>query len=671
MGEEPLKHVEQHITGDGNATTLYGDAHAHIHPLPVSSVLPEQVWMVPYRRNSFFTGRDDLLARLHGCFTQDRAAVLTQGQAIHGLGGVGKTQIAVEYAYRYRDAYRFVLWASAASEETLRAAYITMADRLQLPERTLQEQEKIVAAVLHWLATHDGWLLVVDNADELGTIWSLLPTGNTGHLLLTTRDQMVGGMESFVVEPMDDREGTVLLLRRAGVLKAGMDLKQVPLVDQQVAEQLVAELGGLPLALDQAGAYIEETKCSLLEYLGFYRTQRMVLLKKRGGRVNDYPKPVATTWSLSFAKVEQKNPAAADLLRFCAYLATDGIPEALITAGSDHLGSLLQPVVLDPLAFNDAIGALGAYSLLRRDATDKTLSMHRLVQAVVQDALPIQERAQWMQRVVFAVDSSFPNVQDVRQWAACESWLPHGLVCAAWIEQEHMTFPEAVSVLNEIGYYLHDRGRYGEAELLYVRALAIREEQLGSSHFGTATSLNNLAGLHVDQGKYVKAERLYERALAIREEQLSISHLETARSLNNLAVVYRHQGRYEEAESLYVRAISIQVEQLGASHLDTVGSLNTLALVYKHQGKYEEAERSYLRVLEINEEQLGSVHPSTAVGLNNLAAFYVDRRKYKEAKPLYVRALTIFEQQLGAMHPQTQIIRQDYASFLRAYGAQE
>jgi hypothetical protein len=160
----------------------------------------------------------------------------------------------VEYAYRYRDAYRFVLWASAASEDTLRAAYVMMADHLQLPERMLQEQEKIITAVRHWLATHDGWLLVVDNADELERVGLLLPTGDKGHLLLTTRDQVVGGMESFVVKPMDGVEGTVLLLRRAGILKARMDLKQVSLVDQQVAEELVAELGGLPLALDQAGA---------------------------------------------------------------------------------------------------------------------------------------------------------------------------------------------------------------------------------------------------------------------------------------------------------------------------------------------------------------------------------------------------------------------------------
>ena len=175
------------------------------------------------------------------------------------LGGIGKTQVAVEYAYQHRDEYRFVLWASAATHETLISAFVKIAERLQLPERTLQEQDKIVEAVLHWLSTKEGWLLIVDNADELAMVWPLLPTGNKGHVLMTTRDQATGDMESFLVEQMDRVEGTLLLLRRAHILQTGMELEQVSPTDRQIAEQIVAEMDGLPLALDQAGAYIEET----------------------------------------------------------------------------------------------------------------------------------------------------------------------------------------------------------------------------------------------------------------------------------------------------------------------------------------------------------------------------------------------------------------------------
>ncbi len=214
--EEEQVPIQQDVHGDQNAVSIYGNATVqHIHEPPLPSDLPERVWMVPYRRNSWFTGRETLLRALHERFTTDRTAVLTQGQAISGLGGIGKTQVAVEYAYRHREAYRFVLWINASTPETLLTSYVSMADQLHLPERSVKEQDKIVAAVFHWLSTHEDWLLIVDNADDLESVWSRLPTGSTGHVLLTTRDQLVGDMESFQVEQMEQNEGTLLLLRRA------------------------------------------------------------------------------------------------------------------------------------------------------------------------------------------------------------------------------------------------------------------------------------------------------------------------------------------------------------------------------------------------------------------------------------------------------------------------
>lgn len=219
--QEERKFIRQIVTGDYNATSVYGDARVEVHPPPISSELPERVWMVPYQRNiSFFTGREELLGGLHERFSGGQATVPIREQAICGLGGVGKTQIAVEYAYRYRQEDHFVLWVNAASRETLIASYVDMAQKLQLPERDLQEQDKVVRVVLHWLATNEGWFLVVDNADDLDVVWPMLPTGSMGHILLTTRDRAVRGMESFPVEPMKDREGTLLLLRRSLILKA-------------------------------------------------------------------------------------------------------------------------------------------------------------------------------------------------------------------------------------------------------------------------------------------------------------------------------------------------------------------------------------------------------------------------------------------------------------------
>ena len=385
--------VQGQVIGDHNKVDM------HFHSAE-TSITPEHVWMVPYRRNGFFTGRETILTALHTSFTKDRTAVLTQGQAINGLGGIGKTQVAVEYAYRHKQDYRFILWASAATHENLISAFVSIADGLQLPERTLQEQDKIVAAVRRWLSTHEEWLLIVDNADDLAMVWPLLPTGNKGHVLVTTRDQITGDLESFLVEKMDHVEGTLLLLRRAHILKPGIELEQVSLADRQVAEQIVKEMDGLPLALDQAGAYVEETKCSLSDYLKRYRTRCKILLARRGRSSHDHPDSVATTWSLSFERVTQQSAAAADLLRLCAFLAPDAIPEEIVTKEASHLGEHLQAVSEDEGLLDEAIAVLRAYSLIRRDPDEKTLSVHRLVQAVLRDAMTDDEKKLWAERTV-------------------------------------------------------------------------------------------------------------------------------------------------------------------------------------------------------------------------------------------------------------------------------
>jgi tetratricopeptide (TPR) repeat protein len=221
---------------------------------------------------------------------------------------------------------------------------------------------------------------------------------------------------------------------------------------------------------------------------------------------------------------------------------------------------------------------------------------------------------------------------------------------------KELTLPDSTHLANalfRIANLYTDQGRYSEAEPLFLRSLAIAEEQLGTNHPNTATSLNNLAGLYRGMGRYVEAEPLLVRSLAISEEQLGANHPNTATSLNNLAELYRGMGRYVEAEPLLVRSLAIAEEQLGANHPSTATSLNNLAGLYKFMGRYVEAEPLYVRSLAIREEQLGANHPDTATSLNNLAGLYRGMGRYVEAEPLYVRSLAIREEQLGANHPDT------------------
>jgi hypothetical protein len=293
------------------------------------------VWNVPYPRNPFFTGREALLTRLRQSLQAGQATAICQPQAISGLGGIGKTQLASEYAYRFHLDYQVVLWARAETTEALTNSYVAMASLLNLPEREAQEQAITVQAVKTWLQTHRGWLLILDNADDLTLVPAFLPPALGGHLLLTTRATAPGRLAGRLeVEVLPPEEGALFLLRRAGVLAPDAEFAQASSRDQGLALRISEALGGLPLALDQAGAYLEEVGCSLSDYQLLYQRHRAALLKERRGLVADHPEPVATTWSLSFARVEATSPVAADLLRLCAYLAPDAIAQEIITAGA-------------------------------------------------------------------------------------------------------------------------------------------------------------------------------------------------------------------------------------------------------------------------------------------------------------------------------------------------
>ena len=314
------------------------------------------IWNVPYPRNSFFIGRDELLTRLRTQLQAGQATALSQPQAITGLGGIGKTQIAVEYAYRFHQDYQVVLWARAESTEALTSSYVTIATLLNLPEQEAQEQEITIQAVKTWLQTHSGWLLMLDNADDLSLVPAFLPPALGGHLLLTTRAFAVGHLASRLeVDTLAPEQGALFLLRRASLIAPDATLEQVSPQQRDLAIQVSQELGGLPLALDQAGAYLEATGTALAAYQQIYQQHRTDLLAQRRAQGADHPEPVASTWSLSFARVEETNPAAADLLRLCAYLAPDAIPEEILTQGAAHLGPVLGPVASDAFLLGQAI----------------------------------------------------------------------------------------------------------------------------------------------------------------------------------------------------------------------------------------------------------------------------------------------------------------------------
>jgi len=627
------------------------------------------LWTIPFARNPHFTGRDELLSELTaqlspqeaGQPTALRRAALTQAQVIKGLGGIGKTQTAVEYAYRAREQGRYThtLWIAAASEEALLASFAALAELLPgVASSGERDQRKLVAAVVRWLEQcPQPWLLIVDNAEDLSMVQPYLPLRGNGSVLLTTRASAVGWLASSLeVDAMGVLEGTELLLRRAQRFAYATD------AEINEAANLVLALALFPLALDQAGAYLEETGCSLGDYLQLYQTHRHALLARRGRQATQYPDSVATTWALSFEHVEQTNPAAAHLLQLCALLAPDAIPEELLTGGAPHWPPALQEAVADRFRFNQLLSTLLAFSLVKRLAEERQLSIHRLVQVVQRERLEAVEQRQWAERLVRAMDVAFPHEpQETASWPQCSRYLEQVQACDTLIQEYHLQLPEAADLLARAGTYLRERALYTLAEPLYRRALAIYEDQASPESLELATTLIQLGVLYQVTGRISHVEAFYRRALAIHERLLGPEHPQTATSLHSLASLYEAQRRPQEAEALALRVLAMRERLLGQEHLDTATTLHFLAMLYRTLGRYEEAEPLQLRALAIREEQLGPNHAHTADSLSGLAGIYFYQGKYTQAEQLGQRVLQMREQQLGPEHPRTMDMRDNLA----------
>ena len=605
---------------------------------------------VPYSRNPYFTGRDKKLEQIHETLLLNKTVALSQPVAVCGLGGVGKTQTAVEYTYRYRDEYEFVLWVKADSEDTIISDYVAVAKLLDLPVKNDSDQNLVVSAVLNWFKNNENWLLVFDNADEPLVLKNFMPLNPKGHILLTSRAHLFDELDitnQLEMDKMLPDEARKFFIKRTG----RENLKSSEL---KALDELTSELDYLPLAIEQAGAYIKKVECSFEDYLSSYKKSGLKLLEKSQIVTDKYPKSVATTWLLNFEMVEKTSKASAEILSVSAFLNPSQIPVDIFIKGAKELGPVISSALEDveslPVVLFDVLEPLRQYSLITHDTDNHTYDIHRLVQAVLRDRMDENTQQLWVERAVKAVNLAFPEVE-YKNWEFCDKLLPHAQTCAEYIELWDIETEESAKLLNETGKYLYERVRFEECELFYNRALNIRNKILDPDHPDLAESLNDLAELYWSQGKYSDAEPLFKRALEIREKVLGSEHPDVASSLNNLALLYKSQGKYSDAEPLYTRALKIREKVLGSEHPDVASSLNNLAALYVHQGKYSNAEPLYTRALEIREKVLGSEHPDVATSLNNLAELYVHQGKYSNAEPLYTRALEINEKVLGSEHP--------------------
>ncbi|MCG7849915.1 MAG: tetratricopeptide repeat protein, partial [ANME-2 cluster archaeon] len=352
--------------------------------------------------------------------------------------------------------------------------------------------------------------------------------------------------------------------------------------DKEAADKLAEELGDLPLALEQAGAYIEETTMSLAAYCELFQSRRQELWEEESPPM-DYPQAVGATWSLAMDRVGEESPEAAYLLNLCSYLAPDDIPIELLRKGKEHLLEPLASAMADQLIMNRAVRSLSRYSLI--ESKDENLSVHRLVQVVVRDRLDEDDKKDWAAIALNLVNEVFPyESDDVRTWPLCSLLMPHALVAASHAETLEVAPGETGYILNQIGTYLRGRADFKEAKGLYTRALHLAEQVYGPDDQKVAIKLNNLGNVLRDLGDLEGAKKNYKRALAIGESAYGPDHPTVAIHVGNLGGVLKDLGDLEGAKKNYKRALAIHETVYGPDHPDVAIDVNNLGRVLQDLG---------------------------------------------------------------------------------------
>ncbi|MGZ6266731.1 MAG: tetratricopeptide repeat protein [Candidatus Limnocylindrales bacterium] len=519
---------------------------------------------------TLFKGRQEFLADLRrNLVREDRRAV-----AVHGLGGVGKTRAALEYAWRHDKDYTALLLVSAPTAAELRANLANLAGVLAI-ESTVTAVDQQVAEVLRWLEAHPGWLLIVDNVDTedaASEVERLLAKLRAGHVLITSRiANWSAGVEPLELHVLAAADATAFLLERTPHRRRAAD-------DPSAAAAAARELGCLALALEQAGAYINKLRLSFAEYLGRWRQKRPEVLRWHDERLMQYPASVAITWETTFAQLREPEQR---LLQVLAWLAPEPIPLFLFDAQP------LSEAIPEP---REALAGLAAFSLARFEAAGDAVAVHRLVQEVARSRAAEPDRQTALQTALDTVNAAaVGNPQDVRSWPIWTPLAPHVAAATGHADAAGLTGPTS-RLMNELGLYLEIRCQFPEAEPLLRRALAIDEASYGPDHPTVAIRLNNVASLLQATNRLGEAEPLMRRALAIDEASYGPDHPNVAIDLNNLAQLLKATNRLGEAEPLSRRDLEIFLQftlKTGHEHPHLRAAINNYTGLLAAMGRSE------------------------------------------------------------------------------------
>ncbi|KAL7974406.1 P-loop containing nucleoside triphosphate hydrolase protein [Trichoderma sp. SZMC 28014] len=705
---EATKQIANNQFGDG-ATIIQGHINTTLNLNLTHRPARAAIRLIPYPRNEDLIHRPDLVDELNKLLPCSSAT--SQSAALWGLGGSGKTQIALNYAYqRSDDASCSVLWVHADTEATFSQDYKSIARKLRINKSNLSNED-LLRAVRDGIEALPKWVLVVDNADDLKlfgvgqtaeettTLFQYIPQASTGTVLWTTRDAhitgtLVGQGQGIEVASMEFNEAKQLLMTFGSEESSTAEAE---------IDSLVKELQLLPLAIMQAGVYMQRTSTTPKEYSSLLAQNKKRWRTLKTNEFNRHRRPsvpnnVLETWSISITRIRQESENAYNILHVIAYVSNENIPQEIITTALAHLDNCLKddPEELESEAIK-IITRLKEFSFIgirKADGDGRNYEMHKLVQEAIRYGLSMRNASiinkdetipsnvsrkgtevqtsrhrqpieltgtsndehtgseKYFSSIALqAIADLFPDSQQ-NTWRQCEKLLAHVLQIGEWGDVNEKQI-ETANLLYKASIFLYARWRWRESERVDERVLHYTQKMLGDRHPSTIQAMACLAMTYHKQGRYSKAERLEVQVLDSRREILGDRHPDTIQAIANLASTYNIQGRYSESEPLNLQVLDSQREILGDRHPDTIQAIANLASAYHGQGRYSEAERLEVQVRDSRREILGDRHPNTILSMNNLAWSWYEMSRHEDATKLMQQALEYGRSTLGPDHPQT------------------
>ena len=642
------------------------------------------IWGDVPPRNMNFTGREGILTRLRELARQQEdgskqqiTAVLPEDplpQALQGLGDVGKTAVAIEYAYRYRADYDVVWWIRADQLPSVRSSLAALAGRLGLESAIATGIEAATRAVLDALRRGEPyarWLLIFDNADQPEDLRQYFP-GGPGDVLITSRNhRWQSSVATVPVDVFTREESREFLSKRAPIKAADPD-----------TNQLAEKLGDLPLALDQAGALLAETGMPIREYIGLLDERFLKIMAL--GKSADYPESVTAAWQISVARVREQLPQAQELLRCCAFFGPDPIPRDVFRGGTQVTGTSVSDLMADPILLASAIGELGRFALV--SVAGRTITVHRLIQALLRGELDEREQARYRREVHLILAAAAPiDPADDRQWNRYRELLPHVTSDATdltastdpavrefalkmarylylsgdlascqdltekiidqWTAETGPDDPHVLAAQRQAGDVLFGLGRFAEANAVNERTLSKAREVLGDKDPNTLGLQSARAANERALGNFKRALELDVETLKLNEAAFGPTALQTLRAISNLGLDYGLNGDYGRARNLSQRAYLLASNtDSGASATEVLIPWYNLAWAVRLQGLYTRARDVGTEAWDFGRERLGPDHFATLRAANGLSI------ALRRIAPLREEAMRI----AGEVHEQAQ-----------------